>query len=488
VDLPAAHRLTRRQLLSAGGASVAALALGSSPSPWRRGAPALTAMAASADVPTFVSRPDLRIPSLAILTSAGAVAPGLILLAPYNAPDSQAGALIVDNRGTPVWEQPLANRVTADFRVQSFRDRAALTWWEGVITLGHGVGYYVIADTAYQPIARVEAGNGRRGDLHEFLITDRGTALLTSYVIVEQDLRSVGGAARGTIQDAMFQEVDIASGRVLLEWRSLDHIPIADSYWPVGSNWDYVHLNSIAVDGDGNLLVSARNTHTIYKLDRRSGAVIWRMGGKRSDFAIPADAAFAWQHDARRQTDGGISLFDNGDGGASRALLLDVDERGRRVGLRRSFTRPSATFADSQGNVQVLPNGNVFVGWGAKPYVSEFAPSGELVFDAQIGAPSISYRAFRAPWMSVGAGAPAVAARRSRTRTDVYVSWNGDTRVARWTALAGSTASPVLQALAPVARTGFETVLEVPAAVTRLRVLGSDAGGRTLATSGLLRV
>ena len=483
VDLPAAHRLTRRQLLSAGGASVAALALGSSQSPLRRGAGAL-----GAAVPAFVSRPDLRIPSLEILTSAGAVAPGVVLLAPYNAPGAQAGALIVDNLGTPVWEQPLANRVTTDFRVQSFRGRPALTWWEGVIEYGHGVGRYVIADTAYDPIARVDAGNGHRGDLHEFLITDRGTALLTSYVIVEEDLRPVGGEAQGTIQDAMFQEVDIASGRVLLEWRSLDHIPISDSYWPVGADWDYVHLNSIAVDSDGNLLVSARNTHTIYKLDRRSGAIVWRIGGKRSDFAIASDAAFAWQHDARRQPDGAISLFDNGDGGASRALLLDVDERGRRVGLRRAFTRPSPTFADSQGNVQVLPDGNVFVGWGARPYVSEFAPSGELVFDAQIGAPSISYRAYRAPWASVGAGAPAVAARRAGTHTNVYVSWNGDTRVERWTALVGSGASAVLRPLAPVARSGFETVLEVPAAVTRVRALGSDAGGRTLATSTLVRV
>ncbi len=475
--------------MSAGGASVAALAISSSQSPMRRGVAALSAITASrgAVVPAFVSRPDLRIPSLEVLTSAGKVAPGLMLLAPYNAPNTQAGALIVDNDGTPVWEQPLANRVTADFRVQSFRGRPALTWWEGVITLGHGVGRYVVADTAYNPIARVDAGNGRHGDLHEFLITTRGTALLTSYAILERDLRSVGGPARGTIQDAMFQEVDIASGRVLLEWRSLDHIPIADSYWTVGSDWDYVHLNSIAVDSDENLLVSARNTHTIYKLDRRTGAVIWRMGGKRSDFAIASGAEFAWQHDARRQTDGAISLFDNGSGGASRALLLEVDEVGRRVGLKRSFTRPSPTFADSQGNVQVLPNGNVFVGWGAKPYVSEFAPSGELLFDAQIGSPAISYRAYRAPWASVGAGAPALAARRTAAHTDLYASWNGDTRVRYWTALAGD-APANLRPSGPVVRSGFETVLRVPPAATHVRVLGTDADGRRLAVSAVLGV
>ena len=110
----------------------------------------------------------------------------------------------------------------------------------------------------------------------------------------------------------MFQEIDIPSGRVLLEWHSLDHIPIEESYWPLSADWDYVHLNSIGVDRDENLLVSSRNTHTIYKLDRRSGAIMWRLGGKRSDFAIEPAAVFAWQHDARRQPDGTITLFDNG--------------------------------------------------------------------------------------------------------------------------------------------------------------------------------
>jgi hypothetical protein len=480
-------------MLVAGGAATAAFALSSSQSRVWRGAGAIE-LTAAAPASSFLSRPDLRIPALAVAQPVGpGVAPGLILLAPYNAPaPAQAGALIVDNAGSPVWEQPLANLVTTDFRVQTYRGRPALTWWEGVITLGHGVGRYVIADAGYAPIAHVDAGNGRRGDLHEFLVTDRGTALLTSYIIDDMDLRSVGGPRRGTIQNAMFQEVELASGRVLLEWRSLDHIPIAESYWPVGSgaDWDYVHLNSIAVDLDQNLLVSSRNTHTIYKLDRRSGEIIWRLGGKHSDFALASDATFAWQHDARRQPDGSISVFDNGSGGASRALLLSVDEPGRRVTLRRSFTRPTATFSDSQGNVEVLPNGNVFVGWGAQPYVSEFAPTGELIFDAQLGSRYISYRAYRAPWAGVGAGAPAVATRRGRgsAQTSVYVSWNGDTRVAWWTVLAGEGSGAGLRALRPVARTGFETVIEVPAAVTHLRVRASDHAGGTLAISAPLAV
>ena len=483
--------MTRRALLAAGGAATAAFALSSSQSRvWRTGGGSVQLTAAA--VPGFVSRPDLRIPALAVTQAAGAgVSPGLILLAPYNAPHpAQAGALIVDNEGNAVWEQPLANLVTTDFRVQSYRGQPRLTWWEGVITLGHGVGRYVIADSSYTPVAHVDAGDGHRGDLHEFLVTDRDTALLTSYTIVDADLRSVGGPRHGTIQNAMFQEVELSSGRVLFEWQSLDHIPISESYWPVGSgqDWDYVHLNSIGVDRDQNLLVSSRNTHTIYKIDRHSGEIIWRLGGKHSDFAIASDASFAWQHDARRQSDGSISIFDNGYGGASRALLLSVDEISRRVALKRSFTRPTPTFSDSQGNVQVLPGGNVFVGWGAQPYVSEFSPSGELLFDAQLGTGYISYRAYRAPWTSTGAGVPAVAVRRGGTHTSVYVSWNGDTRVTNWTILAGEGSSARLRALRPVLRQGFETLIVVPSAVTHLRVRGSDATGRALAASALVAV
>lgn len=432
--------------------------------------------------PGFHSRPDLRIPALTVATRPGAVSPGLLLLAPYNAPaGAQAGAVIFTDRGDPVWEQPLPDLVTTDFRVQTFGGRPALTWWQGKVVLGHGVGSYVIADSSYAPLARVNAGNGMRGDLHEFLLTDRGTALLTTYLVTHHDLRPVGGSANGSIQDAIFQEVDIATGRVLLEWHSLDNIPITDSYWGLGTDWDYVHLNSIGVDTDGNLLVSSRNTHTIYKIDRSSGQIIWRLGGKQSDFTLDREAVFAWQHDARRQPDGSISLFDNGER-VSRALLLNVDETRRRVTLRRAYTHPEQLFSTSQGNVQMLSNGNVLVGWGAQPYVSEFAPDGTLIFDAKLGPGYVSYRAYRAQWNGEGSGLPAVALERAPRYTDAYVSWNGDTRVARWTVLAGKRAAD-LAPVGSVARTGFETGVRIPARFTNIRLVGSDSSGRALGVS-----
>jgi Arylsulfotransferase (ASST) len=482
-----ARRLTRRELLIGGGLSAGAFALTASGDHVARTLGALVDPQRAPRIPTYRTRPDLQIPAPTVSTLKPGVASGLIFLAPYNAPNNaQAGALIVDDTGEPIWEQPLQNLVTTDFRVQYYEDRAALTWWQGIVELGHGVGHYVIADDSYTPLATVDAGNRRAGDLHEFLLTDRGTALLTSYLVTEQDLRSVGGSENGTIQDALFQEIDIPTGRVLLEWHSLDHIPIADSYWPLSADWDYVHLNSIAVDSDQNLLVSSRNTHTIYKLDRATGAIMWRLGGKHSDFAISPAAAFAWQHDARRQPDGTITLFDNGDR-ISRAVALDVDETQRRVALRRAYSHPRNLHSSSQGNVQVLPGGNILVGWGAQPYVSEFAPSGELLFDAELARDYVSYRAYRIPWSGIGAGRPTVVTERARSHTDAYVSWNGDTRVARWVALTG-TGPATLSPIGTLPRTGFETGLRLSRDVTKLAVRGVDATGATVGTSELVPI
>jgi len=434
--------------------------------------------------PRWHSRPDLRIPSLTVTHSEAGVSTDPIFIAPYNAPAGQAGAVIVDNSGQPLWENPLAGKVTTNFRVQRYRSSPVLTWWEGTIELGHGVGEYVIADSSYRAIRRVQAAHGLRGDLHEFVITPRDTALLTSYVVTGADLSSVGGSRKGTIQDAIFQEIDLASGRVLLEWHSLDRISLAESYAPVEADWDFFHINSVDLDLDGNLLVSSRSTHTVYKIDK-AGSILWRLGGKRSDFSMGAGSNFAWQHDARRQPDGTLTVFDNGATPAveklSRGLTLDVDERAMTATLLRQYTHPKI-LSGSQGSVQPLPNGNVFVGWGEAPHVSEFDHSGRMLFDAVLGEQYQSYRAFRLPWSGRPADAPALATSRHGRQLTVYASWNGATDVHSWQLLAGTRAD----ALKPVSSTrsrGFESALRTASSGPHFAVQALDAGGTPLGRS-----
>jgi hypothetical protein len=492
--IDASRTMTRRQLLRAAAAGASGLTaagvggtiLAGGLDSGRRGTPraGLPPSPEQPAPPRWHTRPDLRIPALTVTSNLPGASRDPIFLAPYNSPTGQAGAVIADSSGQALWENPLAGKVTTNFHVQVYRENPVLTWWEGSIELGHGVGEYVIADAAYHTIRRVQAARGLRGDLHEFVITPRGTVLLTTYAIVTADLSSVGGSRTGTIQDAMFQEIELASGRVLLEWHSLDHIPLRESYAPVTPDWDFFHINSVDVDGDGNLLVSGRSTHTVYKLDR-GGAIVWRLGGKHSDFAMGGGSTFAWQHHARRQPDSTLSLFDNGATPAveklSRGLVLDVDERAMTATLLRQYTHPGI-LAGSQGSVQLLGNGNVFVGWGEVPRVSEFDRAGRIVFDAVLGEDYECYRAFRMPWHGRPAEAPAIAVVGHGGEQAVYASWNGATEVHRWELLAGAHGGP-LRAVASARSQGFESALPLAAAGPRLAVRALDVAGQPLGQS-----
>lgn len=436
-------------------------------------------------IPKWHTRPDLRIPSLTVTHSEPGASSDPIFIAPYNAPVGQAGAVIVDDAGQAIWENPLPGKVTTNFRVQRYRGAPVLTWWEGVIEYGHGVGEYVIADASYRTIRRVRAARGLRGDLHEFVITPRDTALLTSYVITNADLSSVGGSRKDTIQDAIFQEIDLSNGKVLLEWHSLDQIPLEESYAPVEANWDFFHINSLDLDGDGNILVSARSTHTIYKIDR-SGEILWRLGGKHSDFEMTPGSNFAWQHDARRRPDGTLSLFDNGATPAveklSRGLILALDENAMTASLERQYTH-AKILSGSQGSMQVLGGENVFIGWGETPRVSEFDRSGRLLFDAVLGKQYQSYRAFRLPWSGTPTEAPAIAARRAgREAVTVYASWNGATNVHAWQLLAGEQPGAMTPVSSAVSH-GFESALHTSAAGPQFAVRALNAQGAPLGQS-----
>jgi hypothetical protein len=483
-----AHRtMTRRQLLHSAGLGAAGLTLTGAVGELVSGALASSRSTAPPTTPHWHSRPDLQIPSLTVTRSEYGTSTQPILIAPYNAPNSQAGAVIADNNGEPIWENPLAGKVTTNFRVQSYRGSPVLTWWEGDIELGHGVGEYVIADSSYQTVRRVQATNGLRGDLHEFVITPRDTALLTSYVVRKADLSAVGGSRAGTIQDAIFQEIDLSSGRLLLEWHSLDHIALQESYSPVGADWDFFHINSVDITGDGNLLVSGRSTHTVYKIDKK-GNILWRLGGKLSDFNMGSGSNFAWQHDARCQPDGSLTVFDNGATPAveklSRGLILELDEQAMTATLLRQYTHPQI-LAGSQGSVQLLPNGNVFIGWGEVPRVTEFDHAGRIVFDAVLGKTYECYRAFRLPWTGRPAQAPALALVGAGRGLTAYASWNGATEVRSWQLLAGS----LQDTLSPVASTrarGFESTLHASLPGPYFAARALDEWGRTLGQSSVV--
>jgi hypothetical protein len=442
----------------------------------------------------FRSRPDLKPPPVTILRRAPGTAPGYVFLAPKKKV-AQSGPLILDGRGRVVWFHPLGGRGVTDFRAQRYRGRTVLTWWQGRSKGGHGQGTYMMFDSSYRQLREVQAGNGLVGDIHEFQITHRNTALITVYRRLPRDLTAYGGPKHGYLLEGIVQELAIPSGRVLFEWHSLPKVALSESYLrvPAGGNgtpgapYDYFHINSATLDSDGNYLISARHTHAVYKLRRKDGAILWRLGGKRSDFTVAPAARFAWQHDVHRQRDGTITLFDNGANepgrGRSRALVLHVDAARRRVTLARSFAHPTRLLSTSQGDAQVLPNGNVFVGWGSNPYFTEYARNGRVLFDGRFLKGADSYRAYRLPWAGHPVDRPAVAVAGGTA----YVSWNGATAVARWQVVTGASAS-ALRPAGTVAKGGFETAIRLRGAGGYVAVRALAADGRLLGASRVVRV
>jgi outer membrane protein assembly factor BamB len=413
---------------------------------------------------------------------------------PGGAGTDQQGLMILDGRGELVWFQPL-DPAFSNLRVQTYQGQPVLTWWQGRFDpagFGQGTGY--IANAQYATIATVQGGNELGADLHELVLTPAGTALVTAYTPVGADLSPLGGPVDSQVYAGVVQEIDVATGNVVFEWRSTDHVAVSETYATLGTEpLDYFHINSIAIDpADGNLLISARNTWAIYKLDRSTGAVVWRLNGKASDFTMGPGTTFAWQHDAQAHGGGVFTLFDDGAAPTvepqSRGLQLALDETARTATLTHAYAHPAQLVSESQGNVQLLADGGVIVGWGSEPYFSHFDAKGNLVRDGRMPTNVESYRAFRQSWSATPATVPDVATEGDVVGgATVYVSWNGATNVATWQVVTGASADALADS-GSVPRSGFETAITVHPKGSFLAVRALDRSGALLATSQVVQL
>jgi len=426
--------------------------------------------------------PPLRPPRLVVRQRSSGVDPGYIFIAPKQGQTAQ-GPEIVDEQGRPVWFQPGGE--ASDFRVQSYLGKPVLTWYQG------GIDY--IVDSSYHVVATVHAGNGLDLDGHEFALTPQGTALVTIFHGVPFDLSSIGGPKDGIVVDGIVQEIDVATGRVLFEWHSLEHVPLDESYLPVNSDpdsYDYFHINAVNLDSDGNLLISGRHTWTIYKVDRQTGRILWRLGGKHSEFTLGPGVRFAWQHNPLPAGENTIRLFDNENNGEpggrsmaqSRVIWIDLDTATMAATLVKAITHPAALSVPAQGNAQALANGDTFVGWGDLGRVSEFDPQGKLIFDATLPGSDDTYRGYRFQWLGHPDTLPtAIAQHAGRRKTTVHAIWNGATEVARWRILAGRSAAK-LSPVRTAAWNGLDTAIKIAGTPKEVQVVALDVRGSVIAT------
>jgi hypothetical protein len=502
--------VSRRQLLGAGGGLAALAAAGAvgyelhpgsesapPPQPKPKPKPTATAQPQTTLERPYVTRPDLSPPEVTItqLVSGSQVesTPRFIALAPDNViQDStpwQQGMMLVDRLGRLVWFEPATQGKPFDLKLQTYNGKPALTWWEGGLIADFGSGKAQIADTTLKTIKTVPGANGLTMDLHEFTITPSGAGLATAYDITRADLTPIKGAAHGKIVNCHAQVLDLATGKATFDWNALEHIAVEESYEIAphkGTNlYDFLHMNSLQMLSDGSILVSARNTWTVYKVNGKTGDIIWRMGGKKSDFKVEPQAAWAWQHHVTMWSATQMTIFDNSStkGPLTRGLLLDVDETAMTVTLAQEFKNPTGFYSGTLGSVQLMPNGNVFIGWGTQPYFSEHSSDGTLLSVGHLAMGTRSYRAFLVDLVTSPVEPPAMIVKGyAAGGSVVFVSWNGATEIASWRIDAG----PHPKTLTPVGTspwTGFETAIVIDSEGPRFQAVALDSSGNELGRS-----
>ena len=482
----------------------------------------------SPQVWSFVSEPDLHPMKVTINLNTAQASSQPIFVDPFTfssvATYGQPGALILDNGGVPLWFLPLSspNLMIGDFRTQMLNGIPVLTFWQGTIATpptytnipaggAEPGGCYYIMDQAYRLVRTIIAGNGFDANFHEFVITPSNTAIFISSKVVPTDLSPFGGAKTGSVFDFAIQELDLKTGDLLFFWDALDHIPLTDSHENIfnasqSSNvWDPYHLNSLSLTDDpDDILVSGRNTWTIYKINKPTGNIIWQLGGKHSNFTIASRAEFSWQHDARWLPNNVISLFDDNccetntvppGTPPSHGLLLQLRLTNMTAAVASEYYHDPALNVPSQGSTQILANGNVFVGWGSDPYYSEYTASGnnidepglDTVYSAQMPGSNSSYRAYRNDWVGTPFYPPSIAAQSSGDQTIVYASWNGSTQTDSWQLFGGSSPNS-LSPLVTVKKSAFETAISVPNGDLYFQVKALNAGGQIIGVSDVAEI
>lgn len=304
--------------------------------------------------------------------------------------------MIVDNSGAPVFYRAMP-AMCADFKVQP---DGRLTYFDS------SAQKFFAMDTTYAVVDSFQCGNNYATDVHELRLLPNGHALLlgNDVQIVDMSAMVPGGNPAAQVLGQLIQELD-ADKNVVFEWRCWDHFQITDATHEnlTATNIDFMHANAIDVDTDGNLLLSSRHMDEITKIDRTTGDILWRLGGKNNQFALIGDTQwFSHQHAIRRIENGNITLFDNGNYNVpqvSRAVEYALDETQKTLQLVWQYHNTPDIYGAAMGFVQRLPNGSTLISWGTgKPDIIEVLPDGTKVMDLELATGEVTYRAFRDPW------------------------------------------------------------------------------------------
>ncbi len=435
---------------------------------------------------SFVSQPGLHPPKLEVLERKSGLAAGDFLLASEaRGGHSQSGPLIVQRNGQAVWF--LDTRLGLDFEQETYNGKPVLVW-----TKGRSV---VVVNEHYRKIATVKAHRPWMLDGHDAQIIG-GDIWITVNRMVPWDLKPYGGPSSGTVLDCGVQEYQLSTGQLIGTWDALNphgtaNVPLSASKVRFNSHfpfWDAYHINAVQPLPNGDLLISMRNTWAVYLVDPATDQTLWTLGGKQSSFSFGRGAKFALQHDARLvdPSQGGLgsdvelTVFDdNAHGRPSKGIVLSLNTTTYQATLVQAYHHDLSLRVGVEGSMQLLPNGNALVGWGAEPYFSEYSAAGAQLLDVRLPPLDSSYRAlFTNTWV----GTPYYPPRGAVRGKTAYASWNGATQVAKWQVLAGAS-SHHLKVVAVHKRTGFETAIRLGKTYGAYEVRALSSTGQILGTS-----
>lgn len=439
----------------------------------------------------FKSRPDLYPPKLFVNTSEDGITPGYIFMSPYQS--YQNSATIYQSDGTLIWYGfglTSADNVH-DFRVCQHNGTDHLCFFQGEQYSGYARGQAVILDTTLRPVSTISSLNARAAlDQHEFnIINDTDSALVTIYQPQPYDLSAFNITdGQGWIENGLFQDINTTSGELMFEWSAIDHVALTESYVAPNqsevagtgfsplSPWDYFHINSVDKNEDGDYLVSARHVSTLYKINGTDGSIVWRCGGKLSDFELLNGLNWSYQHDARWVHSTGtvdiISLFDNASNGFNRSAnhsagyVISIDHGSNTVDLLNNYPAPDdLQISDSQGNLQILnpsnwSDSNVFLSWGSQPTVTEQTSDGTIIYRAAVASDGkMNYRGYKFNITLNPHDSPALYtySQDGNSSTIYYMSWNGATELRKWRIYGRAGCNNDWTLLDEVDKTDFET-------------------------------
>ncbi|OAA70677.1 hypothetical protein ISF_02651 [Cordyceps fumosorosea ARSEF 2679] len=433
------------------------------------------------------------------------------------------GPAIFRTNGELVWTQSGWGR-TRDLRVQAVGDRSYMTFWRGASGVDDGAGgSYVLLDQSYEMVKEIRPIGEISSRPVELKLTDNGTAIIVMHNITQTD-RLFGGFQSGWINDAIIQEVDLTTNKLVSEWRASQHFDVIMSQVEIENQGrtretavDFFRATSIDLDHHGNYVISSRNMCNAAAVRRSDGEVLWVLGGALNSFvdgsagqaaAMVSSQGIAWHGDSILLLLGGGHLpeVEGRAGRRTHVRAIHIDTAANTTALIRTYNTPvgvAASRGSPQGSVQRLGSGNVFVGWGdsnlsAAAY-TEYSPQGQMLCSARFREAARSAK-FRNPtgggggrvvskhaWTGAPTARPVMAVRPQEGA--LYVSWNGDTRTTAWLLRSNNTErrDGSLGARRVAARTGFETRIPIPRDVGEvIEVVAVDAQGKTLVRSELI--